>query len=58
LADPALARRYGEEGRAEVSREWSWERAAARLETHLAGAASRRRQPAVGTPLQPPVDAR
>jgi len=34
-ADPDLSRRLGEEGRAHVSREWTWERATDRLEAHL-----------------------
>jgi glycosyltransferase involved in cell wall biosynthesis len=58
LADPGLARRYGQEGRAHVSREWTWDRAAARLESHLSAAASRTGRPALDTRLQPPVDAR
>jgi glycosyltransferase involved in cell wall biosynthesis len=58
IADPDLARRLGEEGRAHVSREWTWARATARLEAHLAGVAAGMREPAVAAPLQPPVDAR
>lgn len=45
IADAALARQYGDEGRAHVSREWTWERAAARLEAHLSGVTARMRQP-------------
>ncbi|HLL64551.1 MAG TPA: glycosyltransferase family 4 protein [Micromonosporaceae bacterium] len=37
LADPALARRMGEAGRAWVGREWRWETQAARLGGLLAG---------------------
>jgi glycosyltransferase involved in cell wall biosynthesis len=61
LADSGLARRYGDQGRAHVTREWTWERAAARAEAHLAGAMSRTRaatspsppdsRPAVNRPL-------
>lgn len=40
LADPALARAYGQQGRRHVERNWSWERAAAQLERTLTVAAS------------------
>ncbi|MGE0463950.1 MAG: glycosyltransferase, partial [Vicinamibacterales bacterium] len=45
IADAGLAKQYGDEGRAHVSREWTWERAAARLEAHLSGVTARMRQP-------------
>lgn len=35
VEDPARAARYGENGRALVVRDWSWERSVERLETHL-----------------------
>jgi len=35
LDDPERARRYGEEGRRYVEREWNWERAVRKLEKHL-----------------------
>jgi glycosyltransferase involved in cell wall biosynthesis len=46
IADASLARRLGEAGRAHVSREWTWERAVDRLETHLTGARVRPNIPA------------
>ena len=55
VADPGLARRYGDEGRAHVSREWTWDHAAGRLEAHLSGMAARAHS-AAGA--RRPVDAR
>jgi glycosyltransferase involved in cell wall biosynthesis len=40
LADPARVERYGRNARAHVMREWTWDRAAAALEEHLASVAS------------------
>jgi glycosyltransferase involved in cell wall biosynthesis len=38
VEDPALARRYGDNGRAHVLRHWTWDRAVSALERHLADA--------------------
>lgn len=51
VADSALAARCGDEGRDHVSREWTWERAAVRLEAHLATAAAGAPQPEVAACL-------
>jgi glycosyltransferase involved in cell wall biosynthesis len=51
IADPSFAARCGEEGRAHVSRDWTWERAAVRLEAHLAAAAAAASQPEVAACL-------
>jgi glycosyltransferase involved in cell wall biosynthesis len=39
LSDPLRAREYGENARAHVLREWTWDRAAAALEKHIASIA-------------------
>lgn len=46
VEDPERARRLGEQGRKHVTREWTWDRAVARLTQHLEAASIRRGAPA------------